>query len=415
MCDIIEINSILESILNKVCVNQSIVEKDIKCELNYNNNNKCKRRVGYVFSRQLLIDCNRLPKVKGRAFLVHELIKAYGLTKKCLLIESIAANESQLRSFHTEDYLNFMKHISKELLTQTEDDMCEELTNDEFGIGYDCPPIAQLYELISQISGSSICAANAIITKKCEIAINWFGGWHHSHKDEASGYCYTNDIVFAVLHLLQNGFTKVLYIDLDLHHSDGVENAFAHTNKVLTLSFHKYETGFFPGTGDTTDVGFGSKGKYYSVNIPLKDGINDENYVNIFVKVLNKINSCYNSEVIICQCGADGLIGDPMNSFNLTIDGYYKCVQHIISFNKPLILLGGGGYHLLNTARLWTALTACALNEELNNDIPDHSFFLSYRPTYELHIEAGLRPDFNSKQYIEHILKKVFHNLDFIK
>lgn len=346
---------------------------------------------------------------------MHELIKAYGLTKKCQLIESIAANESQLRSFHSEEYLNFAKYISRELLTQTDDQMNDDFTNEEFGIGYDCPPIPQLYELIAQIAGSSICAANAIITNACDIAINWFGGWHHANKDEASGYCYTNDIVFAILHLLEKGFTKILYIDLDVHHGDGVQNAFAHTNKVLSVSFHKYEIGFFPGTGDMNDIGFGSKGKYHSVNIPLKDGITDECYVDIFKKVLDKIKCCYRSQVIICQCGADGLIGDPMNSFNLTIKGYSQCVEHLISWNIPLILLGGGGYNILNTARLWTALTACALNEQLDNDIPDHSCFLEYRPTYELLIEAGHRPNINSNQYIDSVLQKVLQNLDSIK
>ncbi|CAG2164773.1 unnamed protein product, partial [Oppiella nova] len=227
-------------------------------------------------------------------------------------------------------YLNFVRYVS-ENFTENEDQLSEEFISDEFGIGYDCPPLPQLYQLMTHIAGSSICAANAIAKKSCDIAINWFGGWHHSQRDEASGYCYTNDIVMAVLHLLDNGFDKVLYVDLDLHHCDGVENAFAHSSK----------------------------------------------------------------------SGADGLNGDPMNAFNLTINGYSECIKYLISMNKPLILLGGGGYHPLNTARLWAALTACALNETLDNDIPDHSCFLAYRPSYELNIEAGLRPNLNSKQYIE--------------
>lgn len=342
--------------------------------------------------------------------MVHELIKAYGLTKKCRLIEGMAANESQMRSFHSEDYLNFIKQM-----TETDDDSSDEFINDEFGIGYDCPPLPRLYQLMTYIAGSSICAANAIIKKMCDIAINWFGGWHHSNRDEASGYCYTNDIVLSILHLLDNGFNKVLYIDLDLHHGDGVQNAFAHTNKVLTLSLHKYEMGFFPGTGDTSDLGVGNKGKYHSINIPLKDGMTDECYVNVFKKVMDKIKKCFASQVIVCQCGADGLSGDPMNGFNLTIDGYSQCIQYLIEMNIPLILLGGGGYHPLNTARLWTALTATALNVDLDNDIPDHSCFLSYRPSYELKIEAGLRPNLNSNQYIQNVLEKVFHNLNSIK
>ncbi|XP_054169246.1 histone deacetylase 8-like [Oppia nitens] len=385
---------IVDNLITKVCDNVNTV-------------------VGYVFSKQLYYHCNRLPKVKGRAFLVHELIKAYGLTTKCLIIESVAANDLQMRCFHSEDYLNFVKHVSDKMLS--DEDFSEEFISEDFGIGYDCPPIPQLYQLMTHIAGSSISAADAIIQKRCDIVINWFGGWHHSHRDEASGYCYTNDIVFCILHLLDNGFDKILYVDLDLHHGDGVQNSFIHTNKVLSVSFHKYEIGFFPGTGDTNDVGFGSKGKYYSINVPLKDGITDECYVNIFKKVLNKIQTAYKSQVIVCQMGADGLAGDPMNAFNLTIDGYSECLKYLITINKPLILLGGGGYHLLNTARLWTSLTACALNEQLDNDIPDHSCFLAYRPTYELNIEPSLRHNLTSNEYIDNILENVYKNISFKK
>lgn len=319
-----------------------------------------------------------------------------------------------MRSFHSEEYLNFVKQISEKLESQTDDDLNEEFTSDEFGIGYDCPPLPRLYELMTQLAGSSICAADAIIANKCEIAINWFGGWHHSHRDEASGYCYTNDIVLSILHLLSHGFDKVLYVDLDLHHCDAVQNAFGHTNKVLTVSMHKHEVGFFPGSGHLSELGSG-KGKYYCVNVPLMDGISDDSYAHIFKQVINQVMSRYQPKVIICQCGADGLTGDPMNAFNLTIEGYSRCVQQLIAFKKPLILLGGGGYNSVNTARLWTSLTSCAVGQALNNDIPDHPFFLSYRPSYELRIEAGLRPNCNSNQYIESVLAQIGHNLSFIK
>ncbi|CAG2101602.1 unnamed protein product [Medioppia subpectinata] len=399
-----QIHHLLDTIIDKVCDNEAIETAP---------GGRVKRTVGYVFSKQLFLHCNRLPKVKGRALLVHELIRAYGLIEKCRPIESIAANDCQMRSFHSQEFLDFVRKVGQNM-TEDEDQTDEEFISDEFGIGYDCPPLPQLYDLMTHIAGSSISAADAIATKRCDIAINWFGGWHHSQRDEASGYCYTNDIVFAILHLLSHGFDKVLYVDLDLHHSDGVENAFAHSNKVLTLSFHKYEMGFFPGTGHTSDVGFGSKGRYHSINIPLNDGITDECYVDLFKKVMDRIQLCYKTQVIVCQSGADGLNGDPMNAFNLTIDGYSECIKYLISMNKPLILVGGGGYHLMNTARLWTALTACALNETLDDDIPDHSCFLAYRPSYELHIEAGLRPNLNSKQYIDSVLDKTFKNLSFI-
>ena len=93
------------------------------------------------------------------------------------------------------------------------------------------------------------------------MAINWSGGWHHAKRDSAAGFCYVNDVVLAI-HRLQAAFKRVMYVDLDVHHGDGVEDAFSFTDKVMTMSIHKHEFGFFPGTGALKDVGFG-KGKFY--------------------------------------------------------------------------------------------------------------------------------------------------------
>jgi histone deacetylase 1/2 len=116
----------------------------------------------------------------------------------------------------------------------------------------------------------------------CDIAINWAGGLHHAKKSEASGFCYVNDIVLGILELLRY-YARVLYIDIDVHHGDGVEEAFYTTDRVMTVSFHKYGE-FFPGTGELKDVGV-QKGKYYSVNVPLRDGIDDESYQTTFEPV----------------------------------------------------------------------------------------------------------------------------------
>jgi len=104
--------------------------------------------------------------------------------------------------------------------------------------------------------------------------INWAGGLHHAKKSEASGFCYVNDSVLAILSLLEY-FPRVLYIDIDVHHGDGVEDAFYNSNRVLTCSFHQYGEDFFPGTGNFDSLGE-DEGKYYSINVPLRPGINDE-------------------------------------------------------------------------------------------------------------------------------------------
>ncbi len=134
------------------------------------------------------------------------------------------------------------------------------------------------------------------------VAINWCGGWHHAQRDSAEGFCYVNDIVLCI-HELRRTFNRVLYVDLDVHHGtrqvfvcffifrlpefvsagNGVESAFAFTNKVFTMSLHLKEAGFYPGTGDISDVGFGN-GKYHTLNIPFREGVNDEMYKDVFNK-----------------------------------------------------------------------------------------------------------------------------------
>jgi histone deacetylase 1/2 len=125
-------------------------------------------------------------------------------------------------------------------------------------------------------------AANQIASGAADIAINWAGGLHHAKKREASGFCYINDIVLGTLELLRT-YPRVLYIDIDCHHGDGVEEAFYTTDRVMTCSFHKYGE-YFPGTGTQEDRGRG-KGKGYAVNVPLKDGITDESFKSVFEPV----------------------------------------------------------------------------------------------------------------------------------
>lgn len=131
-----------------------------------------------------------------------------------------------------------------------------------------------------------IDAAHMINDGQADIAINWAGGLHHAKKREASGFCYINDIVLAILELLRT-YSRVLYIDIDCHHGDGVEEAFYTTDRVLTCSFHKFGE-YFPGTGTVCDIGM-EKGLGYSVNVPLRDGLTDAALKKVFVPVRAKI------------------------------------------------------------------------------------------------------------------------------
>uniref|UniRef100_A0A3P9IH00 histone deacetylase n=1 Tax=Oryzias latipes TaxID=8090 RepID=A0A3P9IH00_ORYLA len=163
-------------------------------------------------------------------------------------------------------------------------------------------------------------------------------------RDEASGFCYVNDAVLGILKLREK-YERVLYVDVDLHHGDGVEEAFSFTSKVMTVSLHKFSPGFFPGTGDLCDTGLG-KGRWYAVNVPLEDGIKDDRYYQVFTSVLQEVRAQFNPEALVMQLGADTMAGDPMCSFNMTPVGVGRCLQYLLQWQLPTLLLGGGSLRL---------------------------------------------------------------------
>uniref|UniRef100_A0AC34QIS6 Histone deacetylase domain-containing protein n=2 Tax=Panagrolaimus sp. JU765 TaxID=591449 RepID=A0AC34QIS6_9BILA len=177
----------------------------------------------------------------------------------------------------------------------------------------------------------------------------------------------------------------------------------------MTCSFHKHGD-FFPGTGDITDIGAG-RGKYYAVNVPLKDGITDESYKSIFEPVMTKVMETFQPSAVVLQCGADSLNGDRLGNFNLTLYGHGNCVKFFRRFNVPLMLLGGGGYTARNVSRCWTYETSLAVNLPIDNKLPHNDFFEYYAPTFTLHIEEANIPNENPREMLENHQRIVFENL----
>lgn len=177
-----------------------------------------------------------------------------------------------------------------------------------------------------------------------------------------------SDIVLGILELLRL-HRRVLYIDIDIHHGDAVEEAFYTTDRVMTLSFHKHGDGFYPLSGSMEDVGIG-RGKNYAINVPLRDGIDDSSYKFIFESVVSDVMTCYAPEAVVLQCGADSLSGDQLGVFNLSMRGHANCVKFVQSFRLPVVLLGGGGYSPHNVARAWAFETGVALGQDLSPIMP---------------------------------------------
>ncbi|XP_022957985.1 histone deacetylase 9 isoform X2 [Cucurbita moschata] len=200
----------------------------------------------------------------------------------------------------------------------------------------------------------------------------------------------------------------------NVHHGDGVEEAFYFTDRVMTVSFHKFGDLFFPGTGDVKEIGE-REGKFYAINVPLKDGIDDGSFTRLFRTIISKVVEMYRPGVIVLQCGADSLAGDRLGCFNLSIDGHAECVRFVKKFNLPLLVTGGGGYTKENVARCWTVETGVLLDTELPNEIPDNEYIKYFSPDHLLRIPSGHMENLNTKSYLSTIKTQVLENLRFIQ
>ncbi|KAK6989135.1 histone deacetylase 3 [Biomphalaria glabrata] len=347
------------------------------------------------------------PMKPHRISLTHSLVLRYGLHKKMKLYRPYQATERDMCRFHSDDYIQFLSSVTP----QNVQNYTKYLSL--YNVGEDCPVFDGMFDFCKMYTGASLEGAAKLNNNQCDIAINWSGGLHHAKKYEASGFCYVNDIVIAILELLKY-HPRVLYIDIDIHHGDGVQEAFYLTDRVMTVSFHKYGQYFFPGTGDMYEVGAES-GRYYSVNVPLLTGIDDTNYLQVFKPIINSVMEFYRPTVVVLQCGADSLGSDRLGCFNLSIKGHGECVDYVKSFNLPLLVLGGGGYTKRNVARCWTYETAVVLGEQISNEIPYNEYLEYFGPDFLLHPEIFTKQEnLNTRQYLDNIKSSVMENLKML-
>ncbi|WFD19400.1 histone deacetylase [Malassezia caprae] len=317
------------------------------------------------------------PMKPHRMRMAHSLILNYGLDKHMHILRPPWATREQMTRFHTDEYIDFLSRVSPE--------SAQELTGDGTRSG-----------------------AHRLNEGLTDTVINWSGGLHHAKKREASGFCYTNDIVLAILELLRT-HSRVLYIDIDVHHGDGVEEAFYTTDRVMSCSFHKFGD-FFPGTGDLKDVGM-KRGKKYAVNVPLRDGIDADTFGSIFRPVIQHIMEWFRPGAVVLQCGADSLAGDKLGCFNLSMRGHANCVEFVRSFGVPLMCLGGGGYTVRNVARTWTYETGLLLGKELSADLPFNEYIQYFGPEYKLDVPPTSMDNLNTPQYLDHVRTRIIDNL----
>ena len=353
---------------------------------------------------------NNHPMKPHRLAMTHHLVLSYDLHRKMEVYRPRRSYPVEMTQYHAEDYVEFLSRITPDTASEHMQSM------QRFNLGEDCPIFDGLFDFCKLYTGGSIDGAVRLNHGMSDIAINWSGGLHHAKKAEASGFCYINDLVLAILELLKH-HARVVYIDIDIHHGDGVEEAFYMTDRVMCVSFHKYGDLFFPGTGGLNDIGK-NQGKYYSVNVPLRDGIHDDGFQDIFQTVMSKVMETYRPGAIVLQCGADSLAADRLGCFNLSLDGHADCVKFMKKFGVPLLVTGGGGYTKSNVSRCWTNETAVLLDRKLPKDIPEHDFYYEYYADqdYKLKVEpTNYIENLNNKTYMHEVKKEVLENLRAIE
>jgi len=264
-----------------------------------------------------------------------------------------------LKKFHTPRYLHALKSSAAGRWSP------EAL---QMGIGSpDCPIFKGLYEYAVLATGGTLKAAKMILSGETGLAFNPSGGYHHAGPELAAGFCYINDVALACIVLAEQG-NRVLYLDVDVHHGDGVAYAFYDRSDVMTISLHQNPKTLFPGTGFEDEIGTG-EGEGYCVIVPLPVGTYDQAYLKAFEAIAVPLMKAYNPDVIVFELGADALAGDPLANLSLTNNTYAEIINHLMDFAKPILATGGGGYNVENTVRAWALAWSIFCGADPGQDI----------------------------------------------
>ncbi|KAF7318281.1 Hist-deacetyl domain-containing protein [Mycena chlorophos] len=378
--------------------------------------------VAYIASKELMQISSLLPSNPQRSTLVHTLARSLNLysrefsTERFLqLVPPQKAERSQLNLYHTDDYLNFVLNP----------DNADELSKTEYGLEEDCPLFRGVSLYVELVGGAAITAVKTLQHPR------W--GRHHAKKNSASGFCYVADCVLAIMQLRRlaqqtpSGPRKprIMYLDLDLHFSDGVSQAFHQTSStspnILTLSIHHTAPGFFPST-PLADLPTPTSDPF-TLSLPLQQGASNATFLRAWACV-ERIRTAFDPDFVVVQCGVDSLAGDPHAIFNWSlgpcddISGRGSlgwCVSRVLNhpdWRGKKLLLGGGGYDSPNAARAWAYLTSIALGNPLplNTEIPSdetNEFFPQYAPSFTLDVPAGTMQDRNTDEYLRSV-ERVF-------
>ena len=292
-----------------------------------------------------------IPRVSA----VLELCAALGWVDDGCMRTSRVATADELGRHHDADYIEALR--ASDAAGRVEP---EVRTRHGFG-NFENPLFPGVFERAATAVGGSILAAELALEGR--VAFHPAGGTHHGRRDRASGFCYFNDPVFAIGRLLDGGVSRVLYVDLDAHHGDGVQEAFLDEPRVRVVSIH--ERGRWPHSGAVDDAGRG-----YACNLPVPAGFNDSELDCLLESVVLPLAAAFAPEAVVVTCGTDALAGDPLSRLALSNVALWEAVERVIGADGPAVVLGGGGYNPWTLARCWTGLWGRLGGHDIPDELP---------------------------------------------
>ena len=291
------------------------------------------------------------PLKPTRLKLTFELMRAVNLLSlpNVKVSEPRVASRDELALFHDEEYIDLIQKVSRS------------------GEGFldlgDTPAFKGCFEASALAVGASLAAVDLVMSGQVAHAMNISGGLHHAHPGRASGFCIFNDPAVSIAYLKKKyAVDKVLYLDVDAHHGDGVMYGFYSDAGVLDIDFHEDGHSLFPGTGFTEEIGEG-KASGIKINIPLPPFTGDEPYMELFREIVPAAVRKYRPQILLLQCGADSHANDLLAHLQLTTKTYCEVAKivhelaHEVAHSR-LVVFGGGGYNISNVARTWTSVAS---------------------------------------------------------
>ena len=298
-----------------------------------------------------------------------DLMRAYGLLAHDTVIVPRTATESELMLVHTAGYIEAVRAAS---------DWGAGGLPQGMGLGTEDNPIYPgMHDIAALTCGASILGLEAVLTGRQLRTFSIAGGMHHAHRGRAAGFSVYDDSGVAIAAARSTRpDLRVLYIDIDAHHGDGVQEVFYGSDQVMTVSIHESGLYAFPGTGFPSEMGY-DEGTGFAVNVPMPVNAGDECYRLAFERVVIPLARAFRPDVIVAQLGVDAHYADPQTDLGLTLPGYRSLVTTIIELAHELCegrlaAVGGGGYHVVEVVPLaWTWVMATLLGEELADEVPE--------------------------------------------